>query len=456
MNLEKKQYLILPYVNFKKDFSFENFEIWRNVRVNWERHYGRDNTEFLERYVDNKAIPLQNIFVITSSVDGIPYVKWERLVHTLFFISLDTVNFRLLPIFSDNFYFEIWEGNLTDPGGGYTKIDKFVKTIVAPTVREKVYPDQYVTSGLEADIKTDSDKFDFFEEEFKKDYDSSLIRSISFFFKTQYRNIAHFSEFDDALNFCTAFQVLLEVGEKRNITKNLAKRLANQFDINEHTKTRVEFWMEKFYSSIRSIYTHSGITDYSSLSFGNIRHIEIAGIIYELLLDTRYTDDIFFYRRSKLRQLFESQEIFESVITLFTRNKAKDHFLFCTQEEFEKCEQLMYDIILNCDIKFVSFENKNRIKRALQTFIYILEHLSYEFIKNGESNLFIDPFIRISDLMKSSKKIGEVIDKLPTFFESKPPHDNREEIKVRGTITLKMMLDAYDKIRLVYFGHHRL
>ncbi len=456
MNLDKTQYLILPYINYKKEFSFDNFEIWRNVRDNWERHYGRDNTEFLKRYVDNKAIPLQNIVVITSSVDGIPYVKWERLVHTLFFISLDTVNFQPLRIFSDNFYFEIWEGNLTDPGGGYTKIDKFVKTIVAPTVREKVYPDQYVTLGQEADIKTDSDKFHFFEEEFKKDYDSSLMRSISFFFKTQYRNIAHFSEFDDALNFCTAFQVLLEVGEKRDIAKNLAKRLANQFDINEHTKKRVESWMEKFYSSIRSIYTHSGKTDYSSLSFGNIRHIDIGGIIYELLIDERYTEDIFYYRESKLRQLFESQEIFENVIKLFTRNEAKGHFLFCTQEEFEKCEQLMCDIILACDIKFVNHENKNRIKRALQTFIKIFEHLSHEYIKNGESNFFIDPLIGISDLIKSSKKIGEVIDKLPTFYKSKPPHDNREEIKIRGTITLKMMLDAYEKIRLVYFGHNRL
>jgi hypothetical protein len=63
------EYLVLPYIDFEEDFSFANFQIWKNTPNNWRKHIGYNNKEFLKRYVDNKGRQLKNIYLITSKQD---------------------------------------------------------------------------------------------------------------------------------------------------------------------------------------------------------------------------------------------------------------------------------------------------------------------------------------------------------------------------------------------------
>jgi len=104
----KIQFLILPYVNFKQNFSFDEFNIWQNTSENWKNCFGFDNTKFLERFLDSKGLPLGNrIYIISAESSDIPYQKWERLVHILFFLTCPPSTFRFPNVTADDFYFEI-------------------------------------------------------------------------------------------------------------------------------------------------------------------------------------------------------------------------------------------------------------------------------------------------------------------------------------------------------------
>ena len=63
------EYLVLPYIDFEEDISFNDFQIWKNTPENWRKHIGYNNKEFQKRYVDNKGKQLKNIYIITSKQD---------------------------------------------------------------------------------------------------------------------------------------------------------------------------------------------------------------------------------------------------------------------------------------------------------------------------------------------------------------------------------------------------
>ena len=134
------QFLIVPYINFRQDFTFDEFQIWQNTPENWKKYLGFDNTVFLERFLDDNGLPLKNrIYIISTNSLDVPYQMWERLIHTLFNLVLGFPN-----VTADNFYFEIWEWDINSLDEGYIKHDKFSKTIVAPGTKVRVYSDQYV------------------------------------------------------------------------------------------------------------------------------------------------------------------------------------------------------------------------------------------------------------------------------------------------------------------------
>ena len=455
-----KHFLILPYVNFQKDFSFETFRLWKNTPENWNQYFGNDNTTFLEKLVNTKGNPLKNIYVVTSDSYSVPYQKWERLVHSLFFIVLPRYIFRLPHVFADNFYFEIWEIDQSKEGGGYRKFDKFVKTIVSPNVKEKIYPSQYMVPDLEVNIGLESECFKFFEKNIEEDYNSDLLRSISYFFKTQYRNIAYFSEFEDIVNYCSAFQTFLGIEDRRDVGNAVANSLTNQFDLPEKTKLKLREWMEELYN-VRSRYTHGDKVDYPMLIYQNQRHIDVAGQIFQLLVSKQYTFIIerYGFDVTYLRQIFESQRIFNEVIKLLTQDRAKEHFYSGNEEELENYLDLFWDLTFNTNIRNVVYENKNKLKRALKSLIYILEHICDEYLRNDDkkAKFYTKPLERIQKIMSISDSIEDKIEKIPGIsVEASDPYNIREEIKVSNKIQLSIILDTFGKIREVYQGYNRL
>lgn len=445
-------------MNFKGDFSFANFQIWENTTENWIKYFGKDNTNFLERYVDTNGISLKNIYVITTASSHIPYLQWERLVHALFFIMFPNYNSIFQKVFADNFYFEIWEGNTSKEGDGYTKIDKFVRTIVALGVKEKVYPDQYIELGLEVDIQSDLKNFQYFESKFLKNYNSNLLRSISYFFKTQYRNIAHFPEFEDIVNYCSAFQTFFRIEKQHDIGKKIAGLLANQFELNESVKSKLKEWMERFYE-IRSLYTHGGAIDRSMLIYQNQRHIDIAGQVFQFLVWKKFVQDHFRTIETILTGIFESQPTFDEMIKLFTQKGAKEHFYSCDQAEFGKISELLDMLVIFTNTRIVVYKNKNKLKQALKSIIYIIEHLCNEYSNDEDkkTKYYIEPLKKIQEIISSSSSIEETIDRLPGIFaNSSDPYHVREEIKVRDKISLGDILETFGKIREVYKGWNLL
>jgi hypothetical protein len=56
--LEKK-FCALPYLKFERYFSIGDFSIWESTPKDWKKHFGEDNTPFLEMYVDKDTKPIK-------------------------------------------------------------------------------------------------------------------------------------------------------------------------------------------------------------------------------------------------------------------------------------------------------------------------------------------------------------------------------------------------------------
>ena len=251
------------------------------------------------------------------------------------------------------------------------------------------------------------------------------------------------------MNYSSAFQIILKVTERNDLHKHIANKLADQFDVNENTKEKIRQWMRKFYSDIRSPHTHAGETDYSKITEAGLRQIDIAGILFELLINMQYQIDPFSKHifNSTAIELFQSQKILEDTLTLLTKNKAKDYFYNCNKDEFKDIANSLLYFHEYCRLDFVAIENKKKLFDSLKTIGYILEQYCKTYDDSNEKPQ-LNSIQTICEYIKSTKSFEDGFDDLPTHFMEES--DKLKEIYLRNDVSLGFLLDIYDKLRSMY------
>lgn len=369
-----------------------------------------------------------------------------------FYVCPPSLQFRFPSVTADDFYFEIWEWDKNSPEEGYIKHDKFSKTIVAPGVKEQIYPDQNIQFAQFVNIDTSSSDYKYFQELFRTNYNSPILRSISYFFKTQFRNIAHFSELDDIVNYCSAFQTFLEIEYEPGFGIKIAVELANCFDVVDETKQRIKNWMENFYQ-IRSYYTHGNTVTYSELVYNNVRHIDIAFMAFRSLIMIQHDSYLKDLILAPVIEIFDSQQNFENLIALLSKSQAKEHIFNCDENELIRIRNLLYDIKLDTNTTYITYGDKKKLKGALNTILYIYGQLFKEYLAGDEreKEFYIEPLQQIKKILDSDMESDNMLDRLPTvYFEARELNQTRKEVHIREQIPLGHIFEAFGKILEVY------
>ena len=463
ISLSNNQFCVLPYVDFQQPFSFADFDIWPNTTEHWQTYYNKDNTNFLQRYVDENGKSIKDIYVITSLTLGVPYARWEALIHTLHFIaSYDSS--RILRAFADDFYFEVWEEpTVNKQNSSYTIVDKFVRTYVSAAAQERIYPNRHISVRKRVGIDPQSDVFQYFEKQFKSNWSFHLFRSLSFFFRTQYRNILYFPEMIDVVNFCSAFQTFLRVLETQDLKRVISRELIKQMsDLNlpKKTEQKLKRWMETFYD-LRCLYIHGVDINDNSFVHLNQRHIDIAEQVFKILVlnsfqtyKTGVLDLDYIYRR-RLWGIFNSQETFDSLVKFLSKKGAKDCLTSLEVNKSSNFASLARD---SFDLReeIITFDNKNRLRQALVTLTYLLEHL-YEVYKDKSGKFYTEPLKKIIDVARRAKNEEE---RIKTFLcvnvRTEDPENRREEVLFKDSADLGDLLRVFSITRDVYQDYNRL
>lgn len=264
--------------------------------------------------------------------------------------------------------------------------------------------------------------------------------------------MAHFSNLDDIMNYCSAFQTFLEVENRRGLGKIIANKLTNSFDVPDNTKQKMKIWMEKFHE-IRSYYTHGATINYEDLIYNNIRHIDIAGIVFHALIVRQYSPGLEYLIDTPVLGIFDSQENFENLIRLLTKNHAKEYILSCENHELIEIRNLLYDIDLHTNINYVDYKNKNRLKRALDTVICLCGELCKNYLRtNGkEKEFYVKPLKKIQNVLDKKENFEQKIDEFPNAsIDAQESNQTLKEIKVRDIIPLSLIFESFGKILEVY------
>lgn len=461
--MSNKQFCVLPYVDFKESFSFAGFDIWRNTTENWQTYYNKDNTHFLQRYVDKKSKPIKNIYVVTAHTPEVPYPRWEALIHTLYFIASRDSS-KIYRVFTDDFYFEVWkEPTGNQQSTSYTIVDKFVRTYVSAAAQERIYPNRHISVRKRVSIDPQSDVYQYFQKQFKSNWSSHLFRSLSFFFRTQYRNILYFPEMIDVVNFCSAFQTFLKVVETQDLKKVIARELLKQMsDLNlpKKTEQKLKRWMETFYN-LRCLYIHGVNINDNSFIYLNQRHIDIAEQVFKVLVlnsfqtyKTGVLDLDYIYRR-RLWGVFNSQETFDSLVKFLGKKGAKDRLTSLKEDKFSNFASLARDSI-DLQEEIITCDNKNKLRHALVTLTYLFEHL-HEVYKDKSSKFYTEPLKKIIDVARLAKNEQERIEAFPCVnVRTEDPENRREKVLFRDSVDLGYLLTVFRIIRDVYQRDNRL
>lgn len=246
----KNQFCVLPYLKLDKELSTGAFTIWESTPENWMKYFRQHKTGFLEMYVDKDINPIRSIPVLSCQL-LLSYNDWQTFISVFFFL-VTGVHLGFAGLYSENFYFEVWEFDGDNSNGGYTRLDKFVRKIVSSQAGEKILPSQFVNWNNKISIDTQSKEFTFFESEISKGLNSSLLRSLVFYMRTQFKDPNQFPEQADLQNYCSAFQCLLEVADRRNVGRVIADKLVNQLNLPAENKKQIKEWMEDLYE-VRSM-----------------------------------------------------------------------------------------------------------------------------------------------------------------------------------------------------------
>jgi len=458
--MASKQFCVLPYLSFESDFSFSIFAVWKATPENWKKHFGEDNTTFLEMYVDKDLGPIKTISVITCQ-SHLAYHDWETLISVLFFLVSGT-NLGNPNLYSENFYFELWEC-LDNPKGGYTRIDKFSRRIISSHFKEKILPSQFLNWNNKITLDSNSREFKFFVSEIDRGFNSSLFRSLIFFIKTQFKDSYSFPEEADVQNFCSAFQCFLGVSVRADVAKVIANELAKRLNLPDEIKIQIKGWMEKLYE-IRSIYTHGQEVTAEKLNYQGQRHIDIAKRVFQILIMKRCHGNGEKIYDEFLIRYFLSNEVFRSVVKTLSQDQAKEKLLNCEEKNLLGFIKHLRNMYANFDQKLVDYEPKSRIKKALKTLLYIFEDLYFKIAVINGSEHFLYPLHKTKELLdrhtadkiRDYESVIKELDAHGLSADCRDPDEKVKEITFRNLIPLSELLNAFANLRDVYLGYHRL
>lgn len=387
MNEEEYAFTVLPYIHVTKPFKFGEFVIWPDTDSNWKK-YLRDKrpSKLLDIYVDKQCKIIPNKTIVTSS-KSFDFERTKQLISTLFYIPSIRHFFRFN---SETFYFEsFFTKKHGQDDSSHTRIDKFVRSLVASK-------DFKIYQSYEADysnFELKDSEADYFQKLRKMYVDSKyqyVIKSLTFYFRTQYRNNSLFPEIEDIQNFCTAFEILFQVKADNDIGKVIAGELYKYFSLADTTeREELKRWFVELYK-IRSDYTHGNNIDDSRLVFNNQRHIDIAKQVYceaikKYLKPKRGPGKLILSSDKELLiALFSSRKVFDSIVKILTNswNKGnstgKDNLLYlkqCKQEELGSLLSLSYKFVLYVNKKAIGNVNSKRVKTAMQTILSMLDDM---------------------------------------------------------------------------------
>jgi hypothetical protein len=254
------------------------------------------------------------------------------------------------------------------------------------------------------------------------------------------------------VNYCSAFQTFLEVEYVPGFGKILATKLADCFDLENETKQRITEWMEKFYE-IRSNYTHGSTIGYEDLIYNNVRHIDIAFLMFQALITRQYNSGLEYLIDSPIVNIFDGQKNFESLVQLLSKARAKEYIINCEKNELIRIRNLFFDVALNTNTEYLHYENKNRLKVALNTILYLYGQLFADYLENAEieNEFYIEPLRKVKKILDSDDNFEQKLDKLPTIsIYAQESNQTRSEVHLREIIPLGHIFEAFGKILEVY------
>jgi hypothetical protein len=470
-------FTVLPYIIVQKSFRFNGFDIWTDSVANWKKYLKTKRpASLLNIYVDKKGKKLQNKTIVTCK-GAIDFEKLRTLISILFFIPSKR---HFLATSAESFYYETYT-NKSQRGrsASHTRVDKFVWNIVSSR-GFKIY-ETYEASIFRLDLKQiEVSDFEKLRRLFVSKTHTNVVKSLPFYFRTQYRNLFLFPEIEDIQNFCTAFEVFFKVDVPSATGATLAEKLFSFFSLAENKERKaLKDWFEELYK-LRSDYTHGKDVDPKRLVYKNQRHIDIAKQVYcecvnKYLKPRRGVGrTILSSDKSLLINLFTSQDIYKDLIKMLTDGwgksqggeKSIDYLMKCDDKALAQLWTLFYQFVLYVNKKAISVENKKRAKAAMQTILCVLEYFVETYSKKKyKKNFYTEVLNEIKKLPLHAKtdeeldaayqflknpmvKYNEVIGDLDDFKKLK----FRDELKFRDLLDISMFSHVYEELYSLYKG----
>lgn len=468
-------FTVLPYIIVSKPFRFSGFDIWSDSEQNWKKYLKIARpASLLNIYVDRKGKKISNKTIITCK-NGFDFDKLRTLISTLFFIPSKR---HFFAITAESFYYETYI-NKTQKGksANHTRIDKFVRSLVLSREFKLFQPYEASISRFEL-RNLDVNDFTKLRRLFNNKAKAHVIKSLPFYFRTQYRNLSLFPEIEDIQNFCTAFEVFFKVDVLSATGVTLANSLFSFFSLAEE-KERKELreWFVQLYK-LRSDYTHGKDIDPARLIYKNQRHIDIAKQVYcecvnKYLKPRRGPGKtILSSDKSLLINLFTSQDIYKDLLRMLTNGWGRsqsgtisfNYLINLDDKSLAQLWTLFYHLVLYVNKKAIIVGNKKRIKAAMQTILALLDYFVQTYNKEKfRKNYYIDVLDKIKSLPLQAKT-EEELDKAYQFLKNPMEKYNeiigdlndfknvkiRDELKFKGLLDISMFSHVYVDLYEIY------
>jgi len=105
--------------------------------------------------------------------------------------------------------------------------------------------------------------------------------------------------------------------------------------------------------------------------------------------------------------------------------------------------------------RIITYDNKNRLRRALVTLTYLFEHL-YEVYKDKSRKFSTEPLKEIIEVARRARNEEERIKIFPCVrVKTEDPDGQREDVVFRESVRLQDLLRVFEITRDVYKGYHR-
>lgn len=454
-------FTILPYIEIQNDFSFGEFNVWKDTPENWKKYLNTPRpASLLNIYVDKKGKKINGKTIITTT-KKFSFSRLQQLISFLFFIPSQRHFIRFT---AESFFYETYVNKKTKGrNANHTRIDKFVRSIVMSRGFKIYLPHDAEISRLELRNQFEVEDFDKLKEIFSDTRKKYVTKSLPFYLRTQFRDLLLFPELEDIQNFCTAFEIFFKVDVMGGTGDLIAKKLFRLFSLADtQERTALKDWFVELYE-IRSFYTHGKDIPDTRLIYKHQRHIDIARQIYceciNKLLRPRTGPgrSILSNDRSLLVALFSSQEVFDATIKKLTEGwgksesgqKSFDYLLNCRERDLGELLALFYKLILYVKKNALSNINNRRLLAAMQTVACMQKYLVDTYRKDDLRDKY---YIEALDAMKDLPFIAKNNTDIDTMYGfTKNPMfktneiigdlDKPETVKVRDGI---MFREAFD------------